>query len=206
MKNRLTRQSLVVISLLMTGLYSHLATATWYVNQSEGYYKPQEYYNDKFGDFPPANIDQTLMRDAGKTPPPQATKPPAPTNNIESAPVNQPPPRMAPNARQAYQQPNYNNYNQQNNNQRNYNSRGYGSNYPGGNMPMGNQGFNFDGPWNNQGNNQGNNRGNNFNGPWNSGNSFSNPMNNNGSSFSFPWGNNSGSGFSPWGNNNGWRR
>ena len=184
MRNRLTRKFLVVISLLVTCLYSHLATATWYVNQSEG-------YNNRFGDFPPTDIDQTLMRDAGKTPPVQTTKPPATSNNIESASATQPQPRMEPNVRQAYQQPNYN-------------ARGYnnGSNYPGGNMPMDNQGFNFNSPWNNQGNN----RGNNFNGPWNSGNSFSNPMNNNGSSFSFPWGNSNGSGFSPWGNNTGWGR
>lgn len=182
MKIRLASKTLVITCLLTTGMYSHQATAAWPASQSEAYYVPQLYNNEKYGDFPPVDIDQTLMSNAAKTPAADAEQSPAAASNI-TPDTTQTQLYAAPNNPiQTYQPQNYGNYNQQN-----YNANRYGQNYRPGNMQRGNQGFNFNSPWNNRGN------------------SFSSPMNNNGSSFSFPWGNN-GSGFSPWGSNNSWRR
>jgi len=61
MKNSSGRKSFTAVCLLVTSLSTTSALAAWYVNQSEGYYKPQEYHNERFGDFPPADIDQKLF-------------------------------------------------------------------------------------------------------------------------------------------------
>lgn len=203
MRKKLTSNSLIVVCLFATGLYTNLAAAKWYINQSEGYYKPQEFYNDKFGDFPPNDIDSKLMSNADETKPLQEEKAPTEQGADSSTSTYKPKSDTIPNSSdQNYQQPSYDNYSQQNYNQRYYNR---GTNYPPGNNqgsnfsnPMNNNGPGFSGPWNNNGSR--------FSGPWNNdGSNFSNPMNNNGSGFSMPWGNNR-SGFSPWGNNNSRRR
>jgi len=43
MKNRSVRKSLTATCLLVTSLSAAPAFAAWYINQDEGYYKPQEY-------------------------------------------------------------------------------------------------------------------------------------------------------------------
>jgi len=195
MVTKLTSNSLIVVCLFVTGLHTNLASAKWYINQSEGYYKPQEFYNDKFGDFPPKDIDSQIMSNTVEVKPLPEEKAPAPQGKDSS--TYTPESYTTPNnSDQNYQQPPYDNYGQQN-----YYNRG--TNYPPGNAY--NQGSNVNGPWNNNGfnfsnpmNNNGsgfsgpwNNNGSNFSGPWNNnGSNFSNPMNNNGSGFSMPWGNN----------------
>jgi hypothetical protein len=193
-----TSNSLLVVCLLTTGLYTDLANAKWYVNQDEGYYKPQEYYNDKFGDFPPKDIDSKIMKNTVEVKPLQKETEPVEQTESNATSTYEPEPNTAPNSSdQNYQQPSYGNYGQQNYNQ-NYYTPGAG--YP----PNNTQRSGFSGPWNNNGSNFSNpwnNNGSNFSGPWNNnGSNFTGPWNNNGSSFSMPWGNN-GSGFSPWGNN-----
>lgn len=196
---KITSNSLVVVCLLATGLHTNLANAKWYVNQSEeGYYKPQEFYNNKFGDFPPKDIDSQIMSNVVETKPLKEEKSPAKQTEDNNTSTYKPEAITTPNtSNQNYQQPYYDNYGQQNYNQRYYNG---GSIYPPGN----NQGSNFNGPWNNNrsgytgpwNNNRSNysapwsNNRSGFSGPWNNnGSNFSNPMNNNGSSFSMPWGN-----------------
>lgn len=219
MKNRLTGKILVVTGVLVTALYSQLTIATWDNNQSDGYYKPQQYHNKSFGNFPPTDLDQTLMRDSIKT---TTTEASSQTDTTETTDLQQAQPAIVPdmppgNSRQTYQQPDYRNRSPQAYQQRL--PPRYGRQPTAAGQPMNNQGFNFSSPFDNRSNNRSNNFNNNrsgfggswnnsgssFNGPWNNSSGFSNPMNNNNSSFSLPWGNN-GSGFSPWGNNNGWRR
>jgi len=212
MKNRLTGKILVVTGLLVTALYSQLTAATWYNNQSNGY------YNKDFGNFPPTDLDQTLMRDSIKTTTTQTTETDSQTDNTETTDLQQAQPATVPsippgNSRQTYQQPDYRNRQPQAYQQRRPPRNGSQPTTAG--RPMNNQGFNFSSPFNNRSNNYNNNgsgfggpwnnSGSRFNGPWNNGSGFSNPMNNNNSSYGMPWGN-SGSGFSPWGNNNGPRR
>jgi hypothetical protein len=192
MITKLSSNSLIVFCLLTTGLYTNSATAKWYVNKDEGYYKPQEFYNDKFGDFPPKDIDSKIMNNAAETKSLQKeTKPAEQTKSSDTSTYEQESNTTPNSSDQNYQQPPYGNYGQQNYNQNYYNP---GAGYPPGNS----QGSGFSGPWNNNGSS--------FSGPWNNnGSNFSGPWNNNGSSFSMPWGNNR-SGFSPWGNSNNRRR
>ncbi|MDT8283306.1 MAG: hypothetical protein RQ982_10955 [Gammaproteobacteria bacterium] len=202
--------SLIVVCLFATGLYVELASAKWYVNDSEGYYKPQEFYNDKFGDFPPKDIDSQIMNSTDETRPPQAEKKPAIQREVSTTSTYQPGPDTIG---QNQQQLPYNNYGQQNYNQGYYNQPPFNntgnSQRPDFGNPTNSNGFGFSGPWNNNGSNFNNPMNNNrsgFSGPWNNnGSNFSGPWNNNGSNFSMPWGNN-GSGFNPWGNNSGRRR
>ena len=190
MKNKLARKCLLAVCLLVTGLSVTPASASWYIHQSEGYYKPQVYHNEKFGDFVPADINEKLFghlnTDAEQeTSKPQRDNTPASssTNQAVSPGKSQVPKPAATYSPQNYRQPTYNRYNQR----RNFTAPG-------------NQRYNrntsFNGPWNN---------GSGFSGPWNNrGSNFSGPWNNNGSNFSMPWGSNNGSNFSPWGNGGGW--
>jgi len=194
MRNRSVKKCLTTVALLATGLSTTSAFANWYVNQSEGYYKPQEYQNKKYGNFPPANIDEQLFGHLNTGDDAAASKPPAESTPAPSyskpPPVNQTPNYATQNPRQ---QP-YGNYNR-------------GRNYapPGGQQQ--NQQYNRQNNYQNSGQN---NRNTNFNGPWNNNQSnFSGPWDNNGSSFSMPFGNNNnrgnnGSGFNPMGGGWGW--
>lgn len=214
MKNRLARKGLMTASLLIGSLAATPALASWYINQSEGYYKPQEYHNEKYGNFPPADIDQKLFSHLNSDDVTEESKPPADnphvsSNNQAVPPANPQVSNPAPNyPAQDFQRPAYGNYSQNRNyapygNQRNNRSTNF-------NGPRNNNRSSFSGPWNNNGSSFSgpwNNNGSSFGGPWNNnGSSFGGPWNNNGSSFSMPWGNNnrSGSGFNPMGNGGGW--
>ena len=212
MKKKFISRNLTICSILTTALTAANAGAGW--NNAEAY----RGYNQKFGDFPPldidqqlsnttAEIDQSIQLSTQKTQP-QAQQqlqpaPQAAPQSINNATVNtQQLPVQAPGG--YVQQPAYGGYYQgsQPPGMQRYN-RGYGFN-----GPWNNNRSNFSGPWNNRGsgfNGPWSNRGSSFNGPWNNrGSSFSGPWNNNGSSFSMPWGNNNGSGFRPWGNGGSW--
>lgn len=184
MRNQLVSKCLIVVCSLATSLSAAPTFANWYVNQSEGYYKPQQYYNHKYGDFPPADIEQQIFKQLEeskkvlKESPSQGnnTSTPSGSQTLDTKLVQ-------PYSQSNVQQPAYGSYNRN----RNYAPQRY-QNY--------NRNSNFSGPWNNSGSN--------FSGPWNNnGSNFSGPWNNNGSNFSMPWGNN-GSGFNPMGNGSGW--
>ncbi len=202
-----TRISLIASTLLVTSLSATPVLANWYVNQSEGYYKPTEYYNDKYGDFPPADIDEKLFSHLNtptdvKENTTAVTTPPV-VPSADPAPIQQPLNPTPNYSGQNYQQPAYNNYNR-------------GRNFATPGNQNANRNTSFNGPWNNNRNNNGssfsgpwNNNGSSFSGPWNNnrnnnGNSFSAPWNNNGSNFSMPWGGNNGS--TPWSGNWGGNR
>lgn len=222
MKNRSVRISLMAVCLPVASLSTAPAFATWYVNETGGYYKPQEYHNEKFGDFPPADIDQKLFSHLN-TENEEETLPKTDNAPLSSgsnqSPVstsNQQVLNPVPNYTQQYtQQPAYDSYNRG----RNYTSPGLerhlrnrdaylnsrrnnrGSSFSG---PWNSRGSSFSGPWDNSGSSFSgpwNNQGSGFSGPWNNsrGSNFSGPWDNNGSSFSMPWGNNNGSNFSPFG-------
>ena len=206
MKNRSVKKCLTAVVLLATGLSATQASANWYMDQSKDYYKTPQYQDNKYGNFPPLDIEEKLFRhlntdaeaEESKTPTANA---PATTYNNQPATTDIP---QTSNPAQNYQQPAYGNYYQ-------------GRNYAPGSQRRYNRNTNFSGPWNNNGSSSsmpwGNNNrsGSGFNpmgnaGPWNNNNSnFSGPWDNNGSSFSMPWGNNnrSGSGFNPMGNGGG---
>lgn len=181
MKIRSVKKYLMVVCSLATCLSTVPILADWDINQS---YKAEEFYdNGKFGNFPPADIDQKLSRHLNtvnkseegqfrtdSTLDSSGSKQSAPVTTNQQAPAT-----TSDCAKQNLQQPAYNNYNR-------------GSNpYPQ--------------------NNQRYNRSTSFSGPWsNNGSSFSGPWNNDGSNFSMPWGTNNGSGFNPMGNDGGWSR
>ncbi len=213
MNNVSVRKLLITVSMLVLGLTATTVSATWYVNQSEGYYKPKNYHNEKYGDFVPTDIHQKLFGHLNTYSTQEENKTLADTSLVESgnnqtiAPGNQPPgnqqtSNQAQNFTQQYPQPTYNRYNQ---------NRKYASPANGRN----NRSTNFNGPWNNGSSVSGpwNSKGSNFSNPWNSnGSNFSGPWKNNGSNFSMPWGNNrgnnrgnnNGSNMSPFGNGGGW--
>ena len=208
MSNKSVKNCLTAATLLAASLSATTAFANWYMNQSEGYYKPQEYHNDKYGNFPPADIDEKLFGHLNTEAQAEESKPlaadiPATSYSNQTAPPRNP---QGQNPVPNYQRPAYGNYNQN----RNYAPRGNqrynrNTNFSG---PWNNNRSSFSGPWNNNGSS--------FSGPWNNNRSgtgapwnnnstnFSGPWNNNGSSFSMPWGNNNGSGFNPMGNGGGW--
>ena len=223
MKNRSGRKSFTAVCLLVTSLSATPALAAWYVNQSqsEGYYKPQEYHNERFGDFPPADIDQKLFGHLNTENKTEESKSPTDSTSFSST-INQP----LPTSNQQVLNPAQNyNYSEQNAQQPAYSGYNRGRNYtsPGMerhirnreahlNRSRNNRGSSFSGPWNNSksgfsgpwdnsgsnfsmpwGNNSGNNDGSNFSGPWNNSRSgFSGPWDNNGSNFGMPWGNSKG--------------
>ena len=196
MKNRSSRKSFTAVCLLVTSLSATPVLATWYVNQDEGYYKPQEYHNERFGDFPPADIDQKLFGHLNTEN--KAEESNSQTNNASlSSTSNQSVPtsnQQVLNPAQNYSEQNtrqtaYDNYNRD----RKFTSPGLERHLRNRDAHLGNRNARLSSP--------GNNRSSSFSGPWdNSGSSFSGPWDNNGSSFSMPWGNNRGNNR---GNNNG---
>jgi hypothetical protein len=218
----------MAVCLPVASLSTAPAFATWYMSETDGYYKPQEYHNEKFGDFPPADIDQKLFghlttEKEESIPKTDSTSLSSSSNQLVSPPGNPQVLNPAQNYTQPYtQQPAYGSYNRG----RNFTSPGmerhirnrnaHISNSPWNNRsssfsgPWNSRGSSFSGPWNNNGSSFSgpwNNRGSGFSGPWNNnsrGTNFSGPWNNNGSSFSMPWGNNNGSSFSPFGKDSGW--
>ena len=217
MRNKTVRNFLTTVALLATTLSATTAFANWYMNQSEGYYKPQEYHNDKYGNFPPADIDEKLFGHLNTDAQTEESKPlaadiPATSYSNQTAPP--PANQQVQNPAANYQRPAYGNYNQN----RNYAPRGnqrysrstnfngpWDNNQSSFSGPWNDNGSSFSGPWNNNGSSFGgpwNNNGSNFSGPWNNNGS----RNNNGSSFSMPWGSNNGSrsGFNPMGNGGSW--
>ena len=203
MKKRLARKGLMAVSLLVASISATPALASWQVNQPESYFKPQQYNNGNYGNFPPADIDEKLFGHLN-TGGAQKENQSQTDNAAVASSNNQPAPPKIPqtsNPAQGYpvqnsQPPAYGNYNQ---------GRYYA---PPGNQRY-NRNTNFNGPWNNNRSSLSgpwNNNGSSFGGPWNNnGSNFSGPWNNNGSNFSMPWGNNngSGSGFNPMGNGGG---
>jgi len=204
MKRRSVIKSLQIAGSLTTCFYAGFAHADW--SQKH----PYGGFNQGYGDFPPADIDQQLSGTGDENATVQSQSPPV-QNTTESVNQQPVPANTAQNTtrqtpQQAVQQPVYGGYYQ--NYQMPPGAQPYnrGTNFNG---PWNNNRSNFSGPWNNRGSSFSgpwNNRGSSFGGPWNGGNngpSFSGPWNNNGSNFSAPWNNNR-SGFSPWGNGGGW--
>jgi len=225
MKSRSGRKSFTAVSLLITSLSATPALATWYVNQSEGYYKPQEFHNERFGDFPPADIDQKLFGHLNTEN--KAEESNSQTDNASiSSNINQPVStsnQQVLNPAQNYseqntRQPAYGNYNRD----RKFTSPGLERHLRNRDAhlsnrnarlssPRNNRGSSFSGPWNNRGSSFSgpwDNNGSSFSMPWgsnrgnNNGSSFGDPWNNRGSGFSGPWDNNGSSFSMPWGNNN----
>lgn len=175
-----------MISLLITSLHANLALAGWSNSSSPGN------YNQRFGDFPPLDIDQQLQdnletmeaneKSEGNQSLDNSESNTYGANQTETSPVQN-------NAEKNYQEPGYGNYNRSRSSRPRSNNRRSGFSSPWNNNRSG-----FGMPWNNSSG---------FSGPWdNNGSSFSAPWNNRGSGFSMPWSNN-GSGFSgPWDNNN----
>ena len=189
MRTKSVKKCLMAACLLVNSLSTTPVLSDWNIDRS---YKPQEFYdNNKFGDFPPTDLDQKLLGQLNIVNEPEKGKFRT-DNTLNSSARNQPTPRAANRqastptpdcAKQNSRQPAYSNYN-----------RGRNP-YPQGNQRY-NRNTNFNGPWNNSGSG--------FSGPWNNnGSSFSGPWNNNGSNFNMPWGNN-GSGFNPMGNGGSW--
>ena len=218
MKDRSVRKSSTAICLLVTSLSAATpALATWYMNDSEGYYKPQEYHNERFGDFPPADIDQKIFGHLNTENKEEESKSVTDNTSLSTTTSNQP--ESSSNQQDSNPVQNYSELNPQlpaaygsNDRRRNFTSPGLERHIRKRNeylsrQPRNNRGSSFSEPWNNRGSSFSgpwNNRGSSFSGPWNNrGSSFSGPWNNNGSSFSGPWDNNGSSFSAPWGNNRG---
>jgi hypothetical protein len=201
MKKTSSRTCLSIVYLLAAGLSaSPVVYADW---SGDKLYKG---YNQRYGDFPPTDIDEQLSDatketnlEASKTD--KAVKEDTAPANPAAATANSKPAVAAPaqaTGTQPLQQPAYGNYYQ----------NGY---YAPPGMPQGMRGYDrrsaFSNPWNSRGSRftgPWNNRGSSFGTPWNSrGSGYRGPWNNNGSSFSAPWNNNR-SGFRPWGNGGSW--
>ena len=226
MKNRSIKKSLTATCLLVTSLSAAPVLAAWYVNQSEGYYKPQEYHNERFGDFPPADIDQKLFAHLNAENKTEEIKPQTDNASLSSTSA-----QAVPTGNQQVLNP-AQNYSEQNSQRPAFDNYNRGRNYTSPGMerhirnrdahlnrvknnrsssfsaPWDNSRSSFSGPWDNNGSNfsmpwgnsKGNNRGN------NNASSFGGPWNNSSSGFSGPW-DNSGSSFGmPWGNNKGNKR
>jgi hypothetical protein len=189
MKKRLFRKCLSIACMLATGLCASTVFADWSLDQSRGY------KNKRFGDFPPADIDQQLQHNLIADNPVEESKS---QDNSDS------------DTSSSYLSDTYpvQSYSEQNSQQLNYGSYDQDRNIrPRGSRHQNNRGTSFSGPWNNNGSSFSapwGNRGSGFSTPWdNNSTSFSGPWNNKGSGFSAPWGNN-GSSFSPWGGRGGW--
>ncbi len=191
MKTTLIQKCLPVVCLLATALSSNPVLSEWD-------YDPVQFeYKQKYGEFPPEDIEQTIL---DSRPIEEPEKIPT-LEDSQSAANNSSPPAEAYSAQNnagQYQAPNYGRYDQGRNMRPPYGQRPMNNRGPGANAPWGNSGSSFSGPWNN-------NRGSGFNMPGSNNRSGSNmPWGNSGPSFSGPWDNNRGSNFSgPWNNNRG---
>ena len=179
MRNKLIVKCLPIVCLLASSLYANLVFAGWSDDQSQGY------SNQRFGNFPPLDIDQQLQ-DNLRTQERLSTDKLSKESQSQDISASDSYKSDLPDSsyKQNSQMPTYGD----NNRDRKVNSYGSKSRNKSRNKrrsglsaPWGNNGSGFSAPWNNRGS------------------SFSAPWDNNGSSFSFPWGNN-GSGFSPWDN------
>lgn len=199
MRKRSVRKSLVLVCMLTASLSTPQLLADWSGNSSG------RAYNQGYGDFPPADIEQQIFRqqeasEMAARELPVAEEYTATTPNNQLSDQNQAQQYSPPYS----QQPAYGSYN----GGRSYAPYGNQGYYPssGFNGPWNNNSSGFSNPWNGNGSNFSgpwNNNGSSISGPWdNNGSSFSGPWDNNGSNFSMPWGNN-GSGFSPFGNDSG---
>jgi len=61
MRNFNLRKCLITFCLFAGSLSATPAFAKWYINQSEGFYRAQEYHNENYGDFAPADINERLL-------------------------------------------------------------------------------------------------------------------------------------------------
>ncbi len=193
-----------IFCLLASSLYASLVPADWYGEQS------QQYYSQKFGNFPPLDIDQQLeesMKADNQLE--QSLSQNISATGSDSGNQSDSYARQE-NSVQKTQQTDYLSYDQgrsaglhsaSQQKKRHNAKKKRGSGFSG---PWNNKGSGFSGPWSNKGSG--------FSGPWDdSGSNFSFPWNNNGSGFSSPWDgngsgfsapwNNRGSSFSPWGGN-----
>lgn len=219
MRCRLVRKCLPIVCLLASSFYTGLVLADWYGEES------QQYYSQKFGSFPPLDIDKQL--DEGMKTDNQLEQ--GQLEQDQSQNISQPQNIGAINPDKSLQQSSYptQEYAVQKPPQTNY----PGTNYPntsnlnnyeqesavssrsvkpqnkrhrkpkkkresGFSDPWSSRGSGFSAPWDNSSSS--------FSGPWNNrGSGFSGPWDNSDSGFSFPWGDN-GSGFStPWDGGNG---
>ncbi len=208
MRNRLVRKCLPIFCLLATSLYANLVLADWYSEPS------QNYYNQKFGSFPPLDIDQQLD-ESMKTDNQSEQRQSWNISDTNSDSSNQP--DSHPKQEYSAQKPQQTNY--LNNDQGRSVSSRSDSDCPqkkrrsstkkkrrsGFSAPWDNSGSSFSGPWNNKGSGFSapwDDNGSSFSFPWNNkGSGFSTPWDSNGSGFNAPW-NNRGSSFGPWGNRN----
>ena len=221
MKNRSNRKSLPIVCFLATGLCTGQVIADWSGDKLYGG------YNQRYGNFPPMDIDKQLSDNSVTDNEPEES-----LSQTDNAPVssssNQPFPtsnQQALNPAQNYseqnfQQPAYGSYNRgrkstspgrERYNRRSGSGSGFGmpwdNNRSGFSGPWDNRGSGFSAPWDNSRSSFGgprDNRGSGFSGPWdNNRSSFGGPWDNRGSGFSGPWDNNNSSFSMPWGNNNG---
>ena len=168
MRIRSIKRYPAVVCLLLTATCTNQSLADWSVDNS------RRGYNQGYGDFPPADINEQLYshlkteNQAEKRSSRDNAVGPAISNRMQTdMPLTQNYPAYN------YQQPSYGGYDR--------GGRKLQKSRPGNYPDM-----NFSGPW------SGNGTG------------FSAPWNNNGSTFSMPWSNNSGSGFKPMGNGSKW--
>lgn len=222
MRNSLLKKHLQTALLLLTGLLVNQVSAGWSDASSHGI------YNQRFGDFPPLDIDQQLQdsmnRHEAELKEQQSEKKSTGNTNstgstyqtdsaVKQVPIQQ------DGATKPYQNPavggvnnlqgvntTVNNSSQKNQGdgkkkkKKKHKKKKSGFDFPWGNN---NNGFSF--PWSNSGsgfNAPWNNRRSSHDRPWDSrGKQFNPPWDNNNSSFSFPWNdNNNGFSFGPWGN------
>lgn len=188
MIKRPSTTGLSLVCLLAAGLYASQAVhADW---SGDKLYKG---YNQRYGDFPPTDIDAQLSEatkernlEASKTDKSAETNAtPADTAaaTANSMPAITPPAQATATTQPLQQQPAYGNYYQ------------YGY-YPPPVMRGYDRRSTYANPWNNGRSN--------FSGPWNNrGSNFGTPWNSRGSGFRGPWNNNR-SGFRPWSNGGGW--
>lgn len=174
MRIKLIKKCLQMVCLLATSLCANMVFANWYGDQSQGFYK------QKYGDFPPLDIDQQIQDSLSNSNKPEESKP-QDNGDSGSASSYQPASHPAQNyPAQSSLKPNYGSYNRDR------------IVSPHGGNPRKKSGPGSSGPWSNNGSG--------FSAPWsNNGSGFSAPWNSRKSGFSAPWSNN-GSGFSPWGN------
>ena len=108
---------------LLASLLVTPASATWYVHQSESHYKQEDYRNEKYGDFVPADIDQKIFRHLitdDQTVPASIQQAPNPALN-QPVPNFRRPAYNGQNRARSYIPPASQRYNQGNNRNTNFN-------------------------------------------------------------------------------------
>lgn len=206
----------MIICLLMSGVYSNMVFAGWSNAQSQGPYA------NKFGDFPPLDIDQQLQDNLAteKKPEksqsqvaslprsqsnPSAGSATVDTSNFYQTNTNSQQGNSLQTLPQSNAQINGEAINTSTNNAglpKKHHGKPKKKHKSGFGFPFDSKGSGFSAPWSNNGSGFSvpwNNRRSSFSGPWDNNRSgFSAPWDSKNSSFSFPWGDND-SGFGPWG-------